>query len=416
MIFNKLNTDNKLILKNLSYLTLMRFFNIGFKFFLVAYLIRVLGEKNYGLVTWLDSIIQYFLMIINFGFNIYAAKYIVDFKDKKDKINEIVSSILIVKTILFIGSIIVVLILSMFNEFNIYKELLILFIFTGLGEVLFPVWFFQGKENLKPATLIVFLSRLFLVLATLAFITTKSDLTNYIIINVLSSVIMGVFGVVYLFKYYNIKFIKVPTLKLYYYAKESFPFFLGRFLSLVFNFGTIFLIGKYCQFEQVAGFDLSLKILMVGIIPFEMIQQAVFPTLTRTKNKIMLKKLLLGSFIIGSLVGFILFLFADDFILLFGGNKMLEYAETLRVLSVLAPFIASTFILGSCALVAFGYFKEYNISLIGTSIIYFLALLLLYYFNWLNFWNLVYLRVVGDILMCCFRCYYVFRRKIFIID
>ena len=82
-MLKKINQDHLIILKNLSYLTLMRFFNIGFKFLLVAYLIRVLGDKNYGLVTWLDSIIQYFLMIINFGFNIYAAKYIVDFKDKK---------------------------------------------------------------------------------------------------------------------------------------------------------------------------------------------------------------------------------------------------------------------------------------------------------------------------------------------
>jgi len=411
-MLKKINQDHLIILKNLSYLTLMRFFNIGFKFLLVAYLIRVLGDKNYGLVTWLDSIIQYFLMIINFGFNIYAAKYIVDFKDKKNKINEIVSSILIIKSILFIGSIIIVLMLCFFEDFSVYKELLLLFVFAGLGEVLFPVWFFQGKENLKPATLIVFFSRLFLVLTTLFFITTKNDITTYILINVVSSIIMGVSGVIYLFKNYHVKFIKVPSTKLYYYVKESFPFFLGRFLSLVFNFGTIFLIGKYCQFEQVAGFDLSLKVLFVAIIPFEMLQQAVFPTLTRTKDKILLKRLLYTAFFVGSLIGFVLFLFSDEFIVLFGGENMLEYTKTLKVLSVLAPFVALTFILGSCALVAFGHFKEYNISLIGTSIVYLLVLVLLYFFNWLNFWNLVYLRVLGDVLMCLVRAYFAFKRNV----
>jgi len=411
-MIRKVNQDQRIIFKNLSYLTLMRFFNIGFKFFIVAYLIRVLGEKNYGLVTWLDSIIQYFIMIINFGFNIYAAKYIVDFKDQKDKTNEIVSSIFIIKTILFLLSVIIVLILCLFKEFNIYKELLLLFIFTGIGEVLFPVWFFQGKENLKPATLIVFISRFFLIITTLFIITKKSDVVNYIIITVLSSLIMGVVGVFYLFKHYKVSLVKIPIKRLYHYARESFPFFLGRFLSLVFNFGTIFLIGKYCQLEQVAGFDLSLKILMVGIIPFEMLQQAVFPTLVRTKNKVMLKKLIYGSFFIGSLIGLILFLFAENLIVLFGGNNMLEYTETLKVLSVLAPFVALTFILGSCALVAFGHFKEYNISLISTSIVYFLILVLLYYFNIINFWNLVYLRVFGDILMCLLRGYYVFKKNV----
>ena len=80
----------------------MRFFNIGFKFLIVAYLIRVLGQKGYGILTWIDSVIQYFLMLINFGFNIYAAKYIVEYREKKDKINEIVSAIIIIKSILFI--------------------------------------------------------------------------------------------------------------------------------------------------------------------------------------------------------------------------------------------------------------------------------------------------------------------------
>ena len=110
-MLSKINQDYKIILKNFSYLSLMKVFNIGFKLFLVAYLVRVLGQKNYGLVTWLDSVIQYFLMIINFGFNIYAAKYIVDNKGDNDKINEIVSSIYIIKIILFLFSLIKLLVL-----------------------------------------------------------------------------------------------------------------------------------------------------------------------------------------------------------------------------------------------------------------------------------------------------------------
>ncbi|MBD0823360.1 oligosaccharide flippase family protein [Aestuariibaculum marinum] len=413
-MLKNIHRDHLLILKNLSYLTLMKFFNIGFKFFIVAYLIRVLGDKNYGLVTWLDSIIQYFLMIINFGFNVYAAKYIVDHKEDKLRINEIVSSILIIKTVLFVLSILFILILSAFHEYRAYRELLLLFMFTGIGEVLFPVWFFQGKENLKPATLIVFFSRLFLIVATLFFVVSESDALIYIIVTSISSIIMGVLGISYMFKYYDVNFGRVSITTLLNYAKETFPFFLGRFLSLVFNFGTIFLIGKYCLLEQVAGFDLSLKIIMVSVIPFEMLQQAVFPTLARTKNKRMLKKLILASFFAGSVIGFVIFFFSSDFIALFGGNNMLEYTSALKVLSFLTPFVALTFILGSCGLVAFGYFREFNFSLIGTSVLYLFVLMVLYYFDSITFWNLVYLRVFGDILMCFIRMLYVIKKRVVI--
>jgi len=413
-MLSRINQDYKIILKNFSYLSLMKVFNIGFKLFLVAYLVRVLGQKNYGLVTWLDSVIQYFLMIINFGFNIYAAKYIVDNNDNNDKINEIVSSIYIIKIVLFIFSLIAIIGISFSNDFSAYKEALILFAFCGIGEVLFPIWYFQGKENLKPATLIVFLSRLLLVAGVLLFVKANDNTIEYIAILVFSSLIMGVMGVAYIHKYYDLKFTLIPLKRLKNYIREAFPFFLGRFLSLIFNFGTIFLIGKYCAYEQVAGFDVCLKIIMVSVIPFEMLQQAVFPSLARTRDKNVLKKLVIGSFVLGFIAGFVIFLFSDTLLLLFGGEIMLEYVETLNALTLLAPFVALTFILGSCSLVAFGFYKEYNISLIGTSVVYIIILIVLYCFDLINFWNLIYLRIFGDILMSLVRLYYSIKRKILV--
>ena len=140
--FKSLNSNNQIILKNFSYLTLMKVFNIGVKVVLAAYLIRILGSEKYGLITWLDSVIQYFIMIVNFGFNIYAAKYIVENKNKKTKINEIVSSIFIIKGVLFMLSLICVFFLGSFETFSTYKSFLLLLMFSGTGEVLFPVWFF----------------------------------------------------------------------------------------------------------------------------------------------------------------------------------------------------------------------------------------------------------------------------------
>ena len=98
-MLKNINKDHKTIFKNFSYLTIMKVLNIGIKVVLAAYLIRVLGNENYGLLTWLDSIIQYFIMIINFGFNIYAAKYIVENRKNTESINEIVSSIFIIKNL-----------------------------------------------------------------------------------------------------------------------------------------------------------------------------------------------------------------------------------------------------------------------------------------------------------------------------
>jgi PST family polysaccharide transporter len=410
-MFKALNSNNQIILKNFSYLTLMKFFNIGVKIVLAAYLIRILGSEKYGLITWLDSVIQYFIMIVNFGFNIYAAKYIVENKNKSTKINEIVSSIFIIKGCLFIFSLICVLFLGSFETFSAYKKLLLLLMFSGIGEVLFPVWFFQGTENLKPATIIVFLTRLFLLIGTVIFVNSQYDLLSYILLFVASSLLMGGSGIFYLFKYYNIRIVLLPISKLIHYFRESLPFFIGRFLSLVFNFGTIFFIGKFCLLEQVTGFDTGLKIVMLGVIPFEMLQQAVFPTISRTKNKKLLKNLVYVSFIVGVFIGAIIFLMADYFMVWFGGQEMLQFAPSLKLLAILCPFVSLTFILGTCSLVAFGFYREYNFSLIFTSIVYMLILIVLFFTGKINFWNLIYLRVFGDVLMAMIRLYFSVRKR-----
>jgi PST family polysaccharide transporter len=390
----------------------MKFFNIGFKFFLVTYLIRILGKENYGLVTWLDSLIQYFLMFINFGFNIYAAKYIVDNKEDNDRLNEIVSSIFTIKGILFLLSVFSIIGLSRLSEFDSYGGLLILFVMSGIGEVLFPIWYFQGKENLKPATLVVFLSRFLLVLAVLFLVVAEHDTFLYVLLYVLSSIFMGLLGLFYLIKHYKVRFKIVSVNKLYFFVKEAIPFFVGRFLSLIFNFGTIFLIGKFCTLTDVSGFDISLKIIIVGTIPFEMLQQALFPTLARTQNKLLLKRTIGFSVIFGCLVAVLIYVFAEDLIFIFAGGEMLQFTNSLKALSIMPPFIAMTFILGSCALVAFGHFKEYNLSLIVTSVIYFLAILVLWMLESITFWNLIYVRILGEILMWAIRLFYSFKKGV----
>lgn len=413
MRFFKKN-DYKIITTNFSYLALLRFMNVGIKFILVAYLVRILGSENYGLVTWLDSIIQYFIMLINFGFNIYAAKYVIEKDGDNNKLNELISSVLTIKAFLFLFSILLIFGLTFFDSFSSYRFFLLIFILCGIGEVLFPIWFFQGKENLKPATIIVFCSRILIVVFTYLFIKTEHDSLYYIIILVISSLVMGISGIMYMLKNYNLKFIVVPIKKLYAYCKESFPFFLGMFLSLVFNFGSIFFIGKFCGMNEVAGFDVCLKIVLVSVIPIETLRQAIFPTLSRNKDKKMLKRIIKLTIIYGIISTILIYSFSEILIGLFGGDSVSSYTHILKKLVLVVPFMSLTFILGSCSLIAFGYYREFNKSLIYTSIIYFFILILLYSFNMNSLILIVYLRVFADILLLAFRIFYIIKKKVLI--
>lgn len=406
-MIKKITSDNLIILKNLSFLSILRFFNIGIKFLLVTYLIRVLGKVNYGVLTWLDSVIQYFIIFINFGFNVYAAKYIVENRTSVSNLNKITSTIFSVKLILYAISFIILYVISFLDPFSAYKNYLWLFLIMGFGEVFFPIWYFQGVEKLKLATYITVFSRSILVIGTLLFVVSPDDLKIHIYLIVFSSVLMGILGYVTLIRQFNFSFVWVSKNEILKLIKEAYLFFLGRFLSLTFNFMTIFLIGVFYTMDYVGGFDVALKIVLVCIIPFDMLQQAVFPTITRNKDKALIRKLIFFSVSFGVLLSIILFFFSKELLQLFGGVGMIEYNDVLKTLAIIPPFVALTFMLGTCTLVAFGYNKEFNQSLIISSLIYIIIALILFSFGKLSFWNLIYLRVFSDIILALIRVFFV---------
>jgi len=65
------------------------------------YLIRVLGKETYGLVVFVQAIVAYMVILVGFGFNISATREISIHRENKEKLNEIVSSVLIVKSLFF---------------------------------------------------------------------------------------------------------------------------------------------------------------------------------------------------------------------------------------------------------------------------------------------------------------------------
>jgi polysaccharide transporter, PST family len=413
-MFKKRTSDNRLILKNLSYLSFLRLINIGVKFLLVAYLIRILGEINYGILTWSEAIIQFLIIFVNFGFNIYAARYIVENREDKERINEITSSVLIIKLGLLILSFAILFVFSFFKPFFDHRSVLLLMLFMGFGEVLFPIWYFQGIEKLKEAMYITVFSKLILLGGTFIFIKAPEDIMLFVFLLVISNIFMGVAGYVTLVKNYQFKPVFVKIKVLIVYLKDAYMFFLGIFLSMTFNFATIFLIGIYFSMEYVAGFDVALKIVLVAIIPFDILQQAVYPTVTRNKDKRLIRSLIAISLLAGIGLMILLYYFSQSLLGIFGGIEMIKYREILQALSLMVPFSALTFILGSCTLLAFGYTKEFNYSLIISSILYIVIVIILMLTNYLTFWNLVYLRIFSDIILVSIRVYYVYQRKILV--
>ena len=185
-------SNNKALIENFSYLSVFQILNLAFPLFTYPYLIRILGVSIYGKIVFAQAIIGYLIILISFGFNISATKEISIYRSNKLKLSEIISSVFILKIILFCLS------LSMFffaivfiNDVANDKLLFLLTLWMCFAEILSFNFYFQGIEEMKYISIISFLLKLVTLLLIFVFIHEKTDYLLVPLINLIGTLLAG---------------------------------------------------------------------------------------------------------------------------------------------------------------------------------------------------------------------------------
>jgi len=144
---------NKTLVQNFSSLTILQFSNYLFPIITFPYLVRVLGPEKFGLVNFAAAFVAYFNVFTDYGFNLSATKDISINRNNPNKVNEIFSTVLVIKLILSVVSLMVFsLLIFTIPRFSANSEIYFYSFLIVLGAVLFPGWFFQGMEKMKYIT------------------------------------------------------------------------------------------------------------------------------------------------------------------------------------------------------------------------------------------------------------------------
>jgi len=174
----------------------------------LPYLVRILGPEKYGLISFAQAFIGYFVVLTDYGFGLSATREISIHRENKEKVSEIFSSVMIIKFFLGVLSFIILgLVLAFVPKFG--NDWLI-YIFTFgmvLGNILFPVWFFQGMEKMKWITILNVISRVIFTICIFIFIHNEADYINVALINSLGYLVAGIISLWVVFKNFKVKFI-----------------------------------------------------------------------------------------------------------------------------------------------------------------------------------------------------------------
>ena len=142
--YRELLKRHSVLFENFTYISILQIFVMLAPLITYPYLVRVLGSDLYGWVITAQIVASYCSILVDFGFKRVSARHISVFRDNKEKLSEIMSTILTLQAILWLFCLgIYIIVIGLIPA---YRQHFWLFVFSfGLtfNELLFPQYFFQ---------------------------------------------------------------------------------------------------------------------------------------------------------------------------------------------------------------------------------------------------------------------------------
>ncbi|EPS8494299.1 oligosaccharide flippase family protein [Yersinia enterocolitica] len=342
----------------------------------LPYLTRVLGVEGFGVYSLTISIAQYFVIFIDFGFNLSASKRIAEHQDEPEYISRVFFETIYAKSILCLISIACIIIFASLNAYSVIRSELIYTIIMLIGTVLMPIWFFQGIEKLSVVTKLMVFSRLALLPLFFMFVRSDADVKYAVLIQSSLSLLAGLIAIIYIYKQNIIKSVNFPSLKIAHTLKDSFPIFAAVLSNSLYTMSTTIIIGIFSNVYEVSMFTAAdrMKGAILGV--FLILGNAFYPRINAllVNHKDQAYSLIRKIFYWQGALCILLITFVVTFSklitqIMFGA----EYSEVSELLILFSPvyfLVLQSAVLGNYILLTHGHKKAYTILPIASAIIH----------------------------------------------
>lgn len=340
--FNRLidNEEKKRFLGNFFSLAVLQGLNYILPLLSLPYLVRVLGAEKFGLLAFATAVIGYFIVLTDYGFNFTATREVALYRENNEKLNEIFSSVMTIKFFLLVISFLILIVLvCFFDKFSLDPALYFLTFGTVLGQVLFPIWFFQGIEQMKYITIINIVAKFLFLIAIFIFVKNASDYYLVPLLTSLGAILASCYSLYLIYQKFNIKFKVQNIYVVASYLRGGVHLFLTSTLSnLLTSSGTIIL--SFVSNNTIVGYYSASEKLFRAIVGlFSPVTQALYPiSCTKVSQKNLAKPYIKKLFIIiggvALILSLIIFFFSKPIVNLIYGKEFINYSYVLAIMMI----------------------------------------------------------------------------------
>lgn len=365
-----------LLRKNILLLLLMQGANYLIPLVTFPYLTRVLGVSQFGVYAFILTLSQYFFLVTDFGFNLSASKRIAQANGNKKIISEVYWATLSAKFIIGMLCALVVVVIYFFNIDNPDYNGVIFIIFTIVGSVFTPIWFFQGVEKISSLTLTNILSRAAAIPLIFLLVKSADDTNLAVLVQGFVALLAAAISQVLVYRLGFITKIKITTAAIFSQLKDSFPLFISTIAISLYTMSTPVILNLVSNSYEIGLYGSAdrLRGALIGL--FLVVGSAIYPRINSlfATDKVamyqLLSKIIIAKccFALTIIAG--VWLFAPQLVAVLLGAKFVAAADVLKVMSLQFFTVLMSVAMANYLLLPFGYRREYMLLPIFTSILH----------------------------------------------
>lgn len=388
------------LISNFLSLLLLQGTNFLLPFISYPYLFRTVGVEQYGLLMFCFAFIQYFIILTDFGFNLSATREISISRENIYEMKELYNSTMAAKFVILLAAVLILIIVIPLIE-KLQENQWFIWSFFGmvLGQVMFPIWFFQGIEKMKTVTVINIGMKLLSIIPIFLFVKNSSDLFLVPIFYSIGYLMAGITGLIVAYYRFGMRLYFTSWDLILMRIKASADFFMSRVSVSLFSISNTFILGLTSGNINVGFYNASEKIYQAFKEAYSPLINTIYPYMSKERKVILFKKILIFTVFFNFLCVTIAFIYTEEIIYLIYNTVDPRSVDVLRVLLAGCIVVVPSALIGYPFLGAFGFTRITNLTVIIPSIIHITGLVVLYLLNEISPINIARLLVVTELLV-----------------
>jgi PST family polysaccharide transporter len=234
--------------------------------------------ETYGLVAFAQSLAQYSNILTDYGFNFSATRNIAQERGSAASVSRIFCSVLLIKlALLILSAVILIGVVSLIPRFSSQRAIFFAAFLAVVGNALFPLWLYQGMEEMRYISAIIGLSRFVGAIALFSLVRGPHDALLSVLIQSLALVAAGLAGLWVGIRRFHLVLIRPTAADLRSAGAGGWHLFVSTAAISLYTNTNVILVGLLAGNVQAGYFSAAEKLVRAVQGLITPITQAVFP-------------------------------------------------------------------------------------------------------------------------------------------